>query len=178
MNGLLNATNYFFENNIMYERSCEGAATGCNNDQQSFKAYLARWLWGTAKLAPFTEPTIRAWMTASASAAAQQCSGGSDGVTCGLKWTQGSTWDGKYGVGEQMAALQAISGLLVDQAPALVTNMTGGTSKGNSAAGSGTATTAADLTTTKTTTSDRVGAGFLTAAIVCGVIGGVSFMIL
>lgn len=162
----------------MYERSCEGGATGCNNDQQSFKAYLSRWLWGTAKLCPWTYETIYTKMSTSAKQAALQCSGGTDGVTCGLKWTNGATWDGKYGVGEQMAALEAIAGLLTKQAPDTVTNTTGGTSKGNSAAGSGTATTAAGLTTKKTSVGDRVGAGFLTAAVLCGCIGGVAFMVL
>ena len=77
-----------------------------------------------------------------------------------------------------MAAMQVISGLLVQQAPETVTNTTGGTSKGNSAAGSGSTTSASGLTTKKATTGDRVGAGFLTTAVVIGVIGGVSFMIL
>ncbi|EPE35901.1 Six-hairpin glycosidase [Glarea lozoyensis ATCC 20868] len=179
--GLLNATSAFFSSTkIMYEL-CEPAQTDhptgtCDTDQRSFKAYLSRWMAGTAKIAPFTHDTVMSYLRPSAEAAAAQCDGGTDGVTCGEHWTAGSTWDGLYGVGEQMSALSVIQSLLIDEAPALVTNMTGGTSAGNSAAGSGSDDSSAG-TITPATSADRAGAGVLTAIMVCGVLGGVGFMI-
>ncbi|KAG9233368.1 glycoside hydrolase family 76 protein [Amylocarpus encephaloides] len=171
-NGLLNATSIFFKDTIMYEASCEditstGSATGtCNTDQRTFKAFLSRWMAATTKIAPFTRDTIMAYLKPSASAAASQCSGGTDGVTCGEHWTDGSTWDGMYGVGEQMSALSVIQSMLIDDAAELVTNSTGGTSVGNSAAGS-----------TVITTADKAGAGILTAVVLAGVMGGVGLMV-
>ncbi|EHK99713.1 putative mannan endo-1,6-alpha-mannosidase [Glarea lozoyensis 74030] len=61
--GLLNATSAFFSSTkIMYEL-CEPAQTDhptgtCDTDQRSFKAYLSRWMAGTAKIAPFTHDTV------------------------------------------------------------------------------------------------------------------------
>lgn len=56
------------------------------------------------------------YLTASAKAAALQCSGRKNETTCGMKWTQEKKYDGKKGVGEQMSALQVIQGLLVEDA--------------------------------------------------------------
>lgn len=112
----------------------------------------------------------------SAQAAAAQCDGGTDGVTCGEHWTAGSTWDGTYGVGQQMSALSVIQALLIDQAPELVTNSTGGTSVGNAAAG-GSTTNSDGIVEKPVTTGDKAGAGFLTALVLCGVVGGIGFMV-
>jgi mannan endo-1,6-alpha-mannosidase len=57
----------------MYEVTCEGTKAGCDTDQQSFKAYVATWMAGTAALCPWTNATITAYLTASAAGAAQQC---------------------------------------------------------------------------------------------------------
>jgi hypothetical protein len=60
----------------MYEAACEEAKTAlgdCDQDQQSFKAYLARWMAATAKLCPWTSDTIMGYLRASAAAAALQC---------------------------------------------------------------------------------------------------------
>jgi mannan endo-1,6-alpha-mannosidase len=176
--GLVNASDVFFKNDVMYEVACEDTTSGCDNDEDSFKAYMSRWMAATAKLVPEVYDTIMAKLKVSAVAAAEQCSGGTDGVTCGLKWTDGSTWDGTYGVGQQMAAMQIILSQLVSEAPDLVTNTTGGTSKGNSAAGSGSASSTMDLTTTTVTSGDKVGAGFLTAFVLCGIVGGTAFMVI
>jgi mannan endo-1,6-alpha-mannosidase len=116
------------------------------------------------------------YLRPSAAAAAAQCDGGTDGVTCGQHWTAGSTWDGLYGVGEQMSALSVVQSMLIDQAPTLVTNTTGGTSAGNSAAGSGSDGGSIEMVT-PATSADRAGAGILTAVMVCGVLGGVGFMV-
>lgn len=176
--GLINATNVFFVDGIMSEVACE-SSNNCDTDQVAFKAFLSRWMAATAKIAPWSYDSIMALLKTSATAAAEQCDGGTDGVTCGLKWTDNSTWDGNYGVGEQMAALEVVQGMLLDSAPALVTNFTGGTSQGNAAAGSGSASTVASLmTTTKMTTGGRVGAGVLTAVVLAALLGGVAFMVL
>jgi len=164
----------------MYEEACENsptAAGNCDTDQQSFKAYLARWMAATAKLCPWTTTTIMSLLATSASAAAQQCSGGTDGVTCGEHWTAKDAYDGNYGLGQQLSALSVIQSNLVTSAPVMVTNATGGTSQGNAAAGTGSRQNADGSTTLVITTGDRAGAGILTAVALCGVIGGVMFMI-
>ncbi|TVY89041.1 Mannan endo-1,6-alpha-mannosidase, partial [Lachnellula willkommii] len=135
VSGLLNGTDVFFpENNTMVEVACETVGK-CDVDQHSFKAYLARWMAATTKLAPWTYDAVMAKLGPSAAAAAQQCSGGDNKRTCGLKWEMGDDWDGSYGVGQQMAALEVVQSNLIQQAPGPVTNTTGGTSKGDSAAG-------------------------------------------
>lgn len=125
---------------IMFEAACErgppGTDQGCNVDQRSFKAYFSRWLAATVLLAPWTADTIMPLLRTSALAAAQSCSGGSDGVTCGTKWWVPG-WDGQYGVGEQMSALEVIQSNLVVRAKGPLSNSTGGTSRGDPSAGSG-----------------------------------------
>jgi mannan endo-1,6-alpha-mannosidase len=166
----------------MFEEACEDVTSTanpqgtCDTDQLSFKAYFSRWLAATAKVAPFTHDTIMALLKPSAQAAASQCDGGTDGVTCGEHWTAGSTWDGTYGVGQQMSALSVVQSLLIDEAPDLVTNSTGGTSKGNSAAG-GSSTDSSGVVEKPVTTGDKAGAGILTALVLCGVVGGIGFMV-
>lgn len=162
----------------MVEVACETTSIGCDTDQQTFKAYLSRWLAATSKVAPFTEPTIMTYIQTSAQAAAEQCSGGTNGRTCGEHWTAGSTYDGNYGVGEQMSALSIIQATLIGSAPYLVTNDTGGTSVGNSAGGGGEATNSDGTVVTAVTSGDRAGAGILTAVMVAGVLGGVGFMVM
>lgn len=174
----MNASSVFFKDNVMYEAACEEIAVGCDTDEQTFKAYLSRWMAATTKVAPFTEPTIMKYITTSAQAAAQQCDGGASGRACGEHWTAGSTYDGKYGVGEQMSALSVIQATLIGSAPELVTNNTGGTSEGNSAGGSGSTTSKDGPVDTPVTSGDRAGAGLLTAVMVAGVLGGVGFMVM
>lgn len=105
-----------FENstNVMYEWACETGESGrhCNLDQQSFKAYLSRFMAKTAMMAPFTKDTIMQYLKASAVGAAKSCSGGTDGTTCGSKWYTGG-WDGTSGVGQQLAALEVTQALLM-----------------------------------------------------------------
>lgn len=116
--GLLSATATFFTpssnaTNIMYEPSCE-LDDSCNTDQLSFKAYLSRFMWATAKIAPFTSDAIQTLLQASASGAAEACTGGTDGTACGAKWYVGSS-DGTAGAGQQMSALEVIQGLLINE---------------------------------------------------------------
>jgi mannan endo-1,6-alpha-mannosidase len=175
VNGLLKGIDVFFpNNNIMVEVACENDGK-CNVDQHSFKAYLSRWMAATTKMAPFTYDAVMAKLASSAQAAAAQCSGGDNGRKCGLKWTQGSTWDGSDGVGQQMAALEVIQSNLIHQVAGPVTNATGGTSKGNPAAGAKSSDTT--LPTSARTTGDRVGAGFLTAVVLSILVGTLWWMI-
>ncbi|CAG5141102.1 uncharacterized protein ALTATR162_LOCUS865 [Alternaria atra] len=107
-----------FENStdVMYEWACETGESGrhCNLDQQSFKAYLSRFIAKTAMVAPFTKDKIVPFLKASAVGAAESCSGGPDGATCGSKWYTGS-WDGTSGVGQQLSALEVTQALLMIQ---------------------------------------------------------------
>lgn len=179
--GLLKNTNIFFTNSIMEEQACETVGT-CDTDQLSFKAYFSAWLAQTTVLAPFTFSTIAPLLASSAKAAGAACSGGSQGTTCGFKWTQ-NTYDGTTGVGQQMSALGAINSALIQvpQAKAVVpvTNSTGGTSIGNAAAGvSAPGMGLAMDQSAPVQTKDRVAAGFLTFAVVSSVVGGSVFMAL
>jgi mannan endo-1,6-alpha-mannosidase len=171
INGVLNATiSAFFRDNIMYERQCEDSAT-CDNDQRTFKAYLSRWMAATTKLAPFTADTINVYLSASAAAAAAQCSG----TVCGFKWTTNGVNDGSVGVGEQMCALEIIQSRLISYVSGPVTNSTGGTSTGNSNAGGG-STDGTITSAIAVTQAGRIGAGILTAIWCAGVVGGCYFM--
>ncbi|KAI9647914.1 hypothetical protein NHQ30_004303 [Ciborinia camelliae] len=175
--GLLNATfkNFFPTDKIAYEIACESKLS-CTTDMYSFKAYLTRWLAATTKMAPFTYDIILPYLRASAMAAAKQCSGPSpfEGRTCGLSWSKGADWDGTFGVGQQMAAMSVIFANLVQQTEAPVTNSTGGTSVGNSAAG-GDSTTTLDPVKPPTT-GDRVGAGMVTTVVLVGMTGMFGWM--
>ncbi|EMR66944.1 putative glycoside hydrolase family 76 protein [Eutypa lata UCREL1] len=107
-----------FENatNVMYEAACEKQGV-CNNDQKSFKGYVSRFLWATAKMMPSKLAEIRPLLTTSAVAASKACSGGDDGTTCGQKWYTGD-YDGVTGLGQQMSALETVQGLLSQGASA------------------------------------------------------------
>lgn len=77
-----------------------------------------------------------------------------------------------------MSALSVIQATLIGKAVNLVTNNTGGTSAGNPAGGSASATSSDGSMDTPVTSGDRAGAGFLTAVMVAGVLGGVGFMVM
>lgn len=173
--GLLTGIEVFFKNNVMQEVACETVGR-CDVDQHSFKAYLARWMAATTKMAPWTYDSVMAKLGPSAAAAALQCSGGANGRTCGLKWTDGATWDGSYGVGQQMAALEVIQNNLIQQVSAPLTNTSGGTSVGNPNAGSRKAT--AIPAPRPATTADRAGAGILTLIILAGLVAMFWWMII
>lgn len=135
----------------------------------------------TSKVAPFTADTIDAFLLKSAKAAAAQCTGGTKGRACGLRWVHnGATgvWDGTTGVGEEMSALEVIQSTLIGSTAGPVTNATGGTSTGNYNAGSNAKTTASLLDDWTPTTGDKAGAGVVTAVILAGLVGGVSWMIM
>lgn len=115
--GLLAATATFFTpfpnaTNIMFEASCELSMT-CNVDQQSMKAYLARWLAASSVVAPYLSGRVGTLLRASASGAAQSCTGGPYGNNCGSKWYING-YDGLTGLGEQLSALEVVTGLLAN----------------------------------------------------------------
>jgi len=176
--GMMQGIEAFFPDgrNIAVEVACENNGK-CNVDQHSFKAYLARWMTAATKMAPFITDNVMAKMRASATAAALQCSGGDNGRWCGLRWQDNATWDGTQGVGQQMAALEVIQSNLIEQVAGPLTNTTGGTSVGNANAGVGTGNIDDPLATTPATKGDKVGAGFLTTAVLGGFVGMVWFMI-
>jgi len=158
----------------MLESSCEPLDL-CNTDQLSFKAYLARWLGATTKLAPFTYAAIKPLLRSSAAAAMAHCCGGGSGRVCGLKWAQRGVWDGSEGVGQQMAALEVLQTNLIEEVQGPVTEEDGGTSEGDPSAGS----TTAGKSRAKEGPwgqgpglGDRVGAWVVTAVALVGVVWG------
>ena len=96
---------------VMYERICE-TADRCDNDQRSFKAYVARWFAKASVMCPEVSFAVRPLLKASAEGAAKSCTG-EKGTTCGTKWYTGA-WDRTKGPAQQMAALEVIQSLLVE----------------------------------------------------------------
>ena len=180
----------FFENEILYEVECE-PQNKCDTDQLrfvlrpataaknlipltlrfSFKAYFARFVASAAKIAPFLYPTVQPYMVKSSQAAAAQCNGGTNGITCGTKWT--TSYDGTYGPGQQMCALEIILFNLIQEAPFPVSATSGGISHGNATFGTGGDNQSPDIKPLPPITlTDRVGAGVVTAVIIIGTVGG------
>lgn len=171
--GLLDATiKIFFPGGIAFEVACEQGMS-CTTDMLSFKTYLHRWMATTTQLAPFTAAKILPVLQSSTQAAVNQCTGGANGRTCGFKWSSGS-YDGTSGAGQEMDALGAVSSLLIGEARAPLTNLTGGTSLGNYAAGSGSDNF--QNTLTPLTTGDKAGAGILTFLILAAATGTFGWM--
>ncbi|KAK4043786.1 glycosyl hydrolase family 76-domain-containing protein [Parachaetomium inaequale] len=136
IDGLLNGSLIFFtgdDKNIMTEVACEPVNL-CDLDQQSFKAYLARWMAATTKWAPWTYDRVKPLLAASAVAATSTCTGGDNGRMCGLKWNT-RKWDGTTGVGQQMAAMEAVLANTIRHSRSPVTDWDGGTSVGDPGAG-------------------------------------------
>lgn len=97
-------------------------------------------------------------------------------MTCGMTWNT-TTWDGTYGVGQQMSALSAIQANMItldDLKPPYTTD-TGGTSEGDPSAGTsgnagGTGSGGGGggndaVYTRQISTGDKAGAGILTAIL-------------
>lgn len=170
------ATSFFFEDDIMYESTCQ-ASNKCNTDQRVFKAIFSRMLGYTSVLAPFTTDTITPLIDTSAAAAAKSCSGGTDGHTCGLNWFTGD-WDGQYGLGEQACALEIINQLLVHDLPAPLTESTGGSSSGDASAGLNVSTTNVLQKNINITAGDKAGAGIITTIVLGVLVLGTVWMVL
>ncbi|EEH43904.2 uncharacterized protein PADG_00193 [Paracoccidioides brasiliensis Pb18] len=166
--GIVDGLDVFFFNNtnIMFEVACEPNGK-CETDQRSFKAYLARWMAATTQVAPFTAEQLLPKLRASAMAAAKVCTGTTVGQQCPLKWTT-ETFEGETGLGEQMAALEVIQSNLISKTPPPLTNLTGGTSRGDPNAGlqRGRGDQTPDIATRKITAGDRAGAVILTVLLI------------
>ncbi|KIH87419.1 mannan endo-1,6-alpha-mannosidase [Sporothrix brasiliensis 5110] len=173
---LTNMLATFFPNGIAKEISCESDINlTCTTDMLSFKGYIHRWLAVTAQIAPYTHDRIFATLKTSAEAAVRQCTGGDTGRVCGFRWVQGGTYDGTNGAGQEMNVLGALLSMLLDKAPAPVTNLTGGTSQGNPSAG----TDESILPYTgPVSQGDKAGAAFLTLLFLTGCLGTLSWMML
>lgn len=76
-----------------------------------------------------------------------------------------------------MSALSVLGSVLMTAAIVPVTKDTGGTSKSDPSAGSGTTATPTGVTK-KITSADKAGAGILTVLIICGVVGGSLWIIM
>lgn len=177
--GLLKAQNLFVSSNdssknVIFEYPCETWGT-CKTDQFSFKGYLARWMADTVKLAPFTRQTILSRLQPTAEAAAAQCVGGKTGSFCGMKWTLGK-YDGNIGVGEQMSALEFVQANLLDEVDGPMTTRTGGTSKGDSSAGTGSGSGDKPSEPKPITIADKIGAGLATAVVAVMIVGWTAVM--
>ncbi|CZS99214.1 related to mannan endo-1,6-alpha-mannosidase DCW1 precursor [Rhynchosporium graminicola] len=158
----------FFPGGIMRE-ICEQREV-CNPDQKSFKAYLARWMAASTKMAPFTYSTSYPLLLSSATAAAEQCNGGANGTLCGIKWWLNGTWDGSNGPGQQMCALEVIQSTLIRHVGAPVTAGGGGTSVGNPDAGFNQSAVPFDLRHVPAKKKDVIGAWIVTAAMLIAVV--------
>lgn len=171
------AQTYFFKNSIMYESACqqENSFT-CNNDQRSFKSIFSRMLGLTSVLVPSTQSTVDDLLEQSAKAAAASCDGGRDGHTCGLNWNK-QTYDGTYGLGEQMSALEVIQNLLIHDMPGPLTADNGGSSVGDANAGLNTSSANVLQNKLDIQTKDRAGAAIITAVILMVIIGGSIWML-
>ncbi|KAJ6446824.1 glycoside hydrolase family 76 protein [Purpureocillium lavendulum] len=181
LDNLVEGAKVFFtgpNKDIMTEVACE-SVNRCNLDQQSFKAYLSRWLAAITKWAPHTYDVVMPYLRASAVAAAKQCTGGKNGRLCGLKWTTGE-FDDNTGVGQQMAAMEVtLSCIIKDRGPP-VTHDSGGTSKGdpNSGGGDMGRNTPKPPTFKPITAGDTAGAAILTAAVILAMIAGMFWIFL
>ncbi|KAL7948401.1 glycosyl hydrolase family 76 domain-containing protein [Trichoderma barbatum] len=179
---LLQGSNVFFtgpKNDIMYEAACE-TVHSCNTDEQSFKAYLTRWLTMMTKWAPHTYNTIMPKLRASSLAAARLCQGGDNKRMCGLIWWNGTTYDNTTGVGQQMASMEIVLSNLILNSSAPVTANNGGTSKGNpGGGGSDTGRIQPSGPGYKPINGgDRFGAAILTVFVAVTVIGTIAFVCL
>ncbi|EXJ79247.1 hypothetical protein A1O3_08748 [Capronia epimyces CBS 606.96] len=180
VNSILNSSySLFFPQkyggNIMYELECE-EAQNCNQDQKSFKSYLARWMAVTSIIVPSTADSIKPKLAASAAAAAAQCDGGTSGRECGMQWYN-TTWDGSNGVGQEMAALSVIGSTLIDSSMAPLTLRTGATSKSDPTAGSTASKNPLD-DLSAITTKDIAGAAILTIIVAAIFVGTAVWIVL
>ena len=160
---------------VAVEVTCEPSGN-CDDNGFTFKGYTLRWMGVAAQLVPAVADEIWPYIIASGEGAAGQCVGGTDGKTCGMRWNS-TTWDGTFGVGQQMSSLSAIGANMIKADTSLkkpYTTKTGGTSKGDPAAGTGGEQTGSlpNAYTAKIATSDKAGAGVVTALVLILILGG------
>ncbi|GEQ71159.1 hypothetical protein JCM33374_g4840 [Metschnikowia sp. JCM 33374] len=173
---IVEVSSYFFNNSIMTETTC-ATSNQCNNDQRSFRSLFSRCLSMTAVLVPDTyNQIVNKWLIPSAKAAAQSCSGGSDKVTCGENWSING-WDEKYGLGEQMSALECIMSPITTQHD-LLTPSTGGSAEGGDVAAGNNTKISTNTNEFTVTTADRAGAAVVTVVVLGTILGGSVWMLL
>ncbi|KAM3547585.1 hypothetical protein MY1884_009513 [Beauveria asiatica] len=181
LDGLIWGSKVFFvgdNEDIMSEVACE-PVDRCNIDQQSFKAYLSRWLAAATKWAPDTYDTVIPYLRASAKAAVNQCVGGNNGRMCGMKWARNEgKYDGSTGVGQQMAALEVLLSTMIKNRDPPLRADTGGTSKGDVNAGSGDIGRKDPVATfAPPTAAMKAAAAFITLAILGGLAGAIIWLL-
>lgn len=164
LNGIWARTHVFFQKHdqVMYEGACQPSEK-CNNDQRSFKGIFSRFLGLTMLLAPSFNQTIFEYLTPTTKAVMKSCSGGTDGHTCGLNWSNGS-WDGYYGLGEQMSALELLLTRLIWTKGSMLSAATGASSTGNATSAGSSRNTVILNNDISVVGSDRAKAGVITAA--------------
>lgn len=170
----LNSTGYFYNNSVLYEFTCQNSNT-CNTDQRSFKAYFVTFIAATAQLIPQLQGRIMGLVNATAYGAAQSCVGGYDGHTCGINWNMNG-WDGQYGLGEQMAALEAFVVTQAMDRPAPYNATDGGNSTGKGYAGTQQAPT--NLKPLHITSGSRAGAGIITCVVGFSIIASFLWLVM
>lgn len=173
---LVEGAKVFFRDGIMYERACQDG-DNCNNDQRFFKGVFARCLGLTALLVPDLYDDIMPLLDTSASAAAQSCVGGIDGHTCGLNWEYDG-WDGYYGLGEQVSALETIQSHLTPISPAPLTQENEGVAVGDVNAGLNTTRNELTYSDMNIDSGDVAGAAIVTAVVLLLAVGGAIWMVL
>jgi len=106
-----------------------------------------------------------------------RCSGGTDGISCGVKWYMNETWDGENGVGEQMSALSVFLSTTIGKQPIPVTSSSGGTSRSDPTAGNSSSDGDIDNPfLSPTYQKDRAGAGIITAVICATIVFACYFL--
>lgn len=122
-----------------------------------------------------TTAEVMARFKSSAVAAGQQCSGGSDGKHCGIRWTKKAEWDGTSGLEQEMSVLGVLNAVMVPfKAQGPYNSDNGGKSVSDPHGGTNTKNT---LGPEPIATGDKVGAGILTAVFVILWVGTVSWVI-
>ncbi|ANB11544.1 Dcw1p [Sugiyamaella lignohabitans] len=159
---------FFNEDGIMYEAACQ-PSNQCNTDQRCFKGIYSRFLGLTMLLVPSLQDEIMPLIQSSAKAAAASCSGGTDGHTCGLNWFKNG-WDGVWGLGEQICALDTFNTLLINTRPGPLTEKSGGPSGGFGAAGLNSSDNVLTVDELTIGTKDKAGAGVITAIVIIGLL--------
>ncbi|KAJ9413283.1 glycosyl hydrolase family 76-domain-containing protein [Fusarium oxysporum] len=140
--------NKVVKNYIINEQFCE-AHKQCNQEQRSFKRYLAHWMAATSQVAPYTNTNITTHLKSSVQAAAK------------------------------INAASILMYTLVDKAKAPVTSKTGGIFKGNHGGRDTNSGQEDGKLKYKTITiAEKAGAGILTLLIATGFVGGTAFLVM
>ena len=137
---------------IMAEVACEPEAT-CVHDQYAYKGLTAQWMGEAVQVAPFLTDKIMSYLQSSAQGAAQQCSGGHNGTTCGTQWTE-SDYDGNTGLGQELSALSVfLANLAANSSAPINVNTTVATQTSEAQASGSTSSSTGSTSTSGTSTA-------------------------